>query len=256
MSLRLTWPLPAALAWLAAWAVFAALRSAGVVPPLAVCAAAVIGASLAVAASTPWRRVFVAAGFPLSVLASGAAAGVPAWAWLTPLALLLLVYPLHAWCDAPLFPTPAKALNGLARFAALPEGASVLDGGCGLGAGLIELRREYPRAAFAGVEWSWPLALACRLRCRFARIRRGDLWAVDWSGCDLVYLFQRPESMPRAAEKAARELRPGAWLASLEFELQGFAATAVIDAEGAKRVWLYQAPMRRSAPRGPGATRA
>jgi hypothetical protein len=47
----------------------------------------------------------IAAGFPLSLALTGAA-GLPAWAWLVPLALLLLVYPLNAWRDAPLFPTP------------------------------------------------------------------------------------------------------------------------------------------------------
>ena len=82
----------------------------------------------------------------------------------------------------------------------------------------VELRREYPsaRAARPRVE----LAAAPRLRLALplrATVRRADIWAADWSGYDLVYLFQRPESMPRAAAKAARELRPGAWLASLEF---------------------------------------
>ena len=57
--------------------------------------------------STPWRRVFIAAGFPLSLAASGLAGAMPAWGWLLPLALLALVYPMNAWRDAPLFPTPA-----------------------------------------------------------------------------------------------------------------------------------------------------
>ena len=36
------------------------------------------------------------------------------------LALLLAVYPLNAWRDAPLFPTPAGALQGLETIAPLP----------------------------------------------------------------------------------------------------------------------------------------
>ena len=31
--------------------------------------------------------------------------------------------------------------------------------------------------------------------------RRGDIWAADWSGYELVYLFQRPESMARALSR-------------------------------------------------------
>ena len=241
MSLR--WPLPAALAWLAAWVLFTALRSAGAGSAVAVAAATLLGAAFAWPSGTPWRRVFVAAGFPLSLLARGAAAGVPAWAWLAPLVLLAFVYPLHAWRDAPLFPTPSGALQGLAALAPLADGARVLDGGCGLGAGLRELQREYPRAALTGIEWSRLLAFACKQRCRFAAVQRGDLWAADWSGFDMVYLFQRPESMERAAQKAVRDLRPGAWLASLEFEMEGWTAAAVLDAESAKRVWLYRAPL-------------
>lgn len=201
-----------------------------------------LGLVLALPAATRWRRIFVAAGFPLSLAASGVAGALPAWAWLLPLGLLLLLYPLNAWRDAPMFPTPDGALQGLARLAPLPEGAAVLDAGCGLGDGLRELQREYPAASLAGIEWSWPLRLACAWRCRFARVRRGDIWAADWTRQDLVYLFQRPESMPRAVAKARRELRAGAWLASLEFEVPGLPPSAVLRAPGRKPVWLYQMP--------------
>jgi trans-aconitate methyltransferase len=133
-------------------------------------------------------------------------------------------------------------LRGLAARAALPEGARILDAGCGLGAGLRELHREYPSARLDGLESSWPLRFACAWRCRFARIRRADIWLVDWSTYDLVYLFQRPESMPRAAEKAARELRRGAWLVSLEFEATSLSPQHVLECADGRLVWLYQAP--------------
>ena len=115
----------------------------------------------------------------------------------------------------------------------------------GLGAGLVALQAQYPCAQIHGWEWSWPLALLCQLRCRFARVRRADIWARDWSGCDLVYLFQRPESMPRALEKAAAELRPGAWLVSLEFEALGWQPRARLETVPGKPVWLYQVPFKR-----------
>ncbi len=243
-GLRLVWPLPALLSWAGGWAVFALLRAAGAPLAAAITAAVALGAALSVVGSTPWRRVFIAAGFPLSLAASGLAGAMPAWGWLLPLALLAVVYPLNAWRDAPLFPTPTDALNGLARLVPLPPRAHILDAGCGLGDGLIELRREYPRAALHGLEWSWPLRFLCAWRCRDARVRRADIWAADWSACDLVYVFQRPESMDRAAEKATRELRPGAWLVSLEFDAPGFAPTKVIECADGRRLWLYQVPFR------------
>lgn len=255
---RLVWPLPALLAWGTCWALFIALSRLAAPLSLAIGLAIALGLVLALPLSTRWRRIFVAAGFPLSLAASGLAAGLPGWAWLLALAALVLLYPLNTWRDAPMFPTPHDALRGLASLAPLHAGAQVLDAGCGLGDGLRELRREYPLARLAGVEWSWPLRLLCALRCRFARVSRGDLWASDWSQQDLVYLFQRPESMPRALEKASRELRPGSWLASLEFEVPGVRPSASLRRPGRKPVWLYRAPLqpRVTAPGSGGPARA
>ena len=243
-SVNRSWPLPAFAAWAACWIVFASIARLGASLAAAFVAAGLVGAALSLIGATPWRRVFVGCGFPLSFAASGSAGALPAWAWLLPLALLALVYPRRAWRDAPFFPTPAGALRGLARGVPLARGAAVLDAGCGLGAGLVELRREYPQAALEGIEWSWPLWLAGAARCRFARIRRGDLWSADWSRFALIYLFQRPESMARAAAKAAHELNPGAWLASLEFEVASLQPQLVLDGGDGRRVWLYRAPFR------------
>jgi hypothetical protein len=243
-SLVIAWPLPALAAWATCWAAFAALVALGAAPLTGLLVAGVLGTLLAATGSTPWRRLFIGTGFPLSAAALGAAGAQPAWAWLLPLGLLAVVYPVRAWRDAPLFPTPADALRGVAGVARLAAGASVLDAGCGLGAGLRELHREYPQADVHGVEFSWPLRIACALRCRFAAVRRGDLWADDWSAHDLVYLFQRPESMPRAVAKAAAELRAGAWLASLEFAAPGLLADHSLELAGERRVWLYRAPFR------------
>jgi hypothetical protein len=234
------WPLPALCAWALAWGLFAGLRWLGTPLVVAVFLAAVLGAALCVIGNTPWRRLFVALGVPLCLAASGVAGALPAWVWLVPLGLLLLMYPLNAWHDAPLFPTPTGALQGLAPMIALPANALVLDAGCGLGAGLRELHRAYPHANLVGLEWSWPLRFICALRCHFAQVRRADIWAADWSSFDLVYLFQRPESLPRAIEKARRELRPGAWLASLEFDAKDVAPTRVLSCADGRRVWLYQ----------------
>ena len=245
------WPLPALLGWLAAWSAFAALRPLSA--PLALALGSAAGAGCACFATTRMRRALVALGFPLSLVASGAATGLPAWAWLMPLALLAAAYPRATWRDAPLFPTPAGALDGLAAAVPLPPGASVLDAGCGLGHGLAALRRAYPDARLQGVEYSTPLAALAALRCRRAplraAVRRGDMWAADWGGHALVYLFQRPESLPRAVAKARRELADGAWLASLEFEAAELEPQAVLRRAGERPLWLYRAPfVERRAP--------
>lgn len=239
----LPWPLPALLAWALAWGVCLALRAGAAPLWAALLLPSLAGLACSIMGATRWRQIFIALGFPLSWLLqglTGGAAALPAWMWLVPLAVLLLAYPMHAWRDAPLFPTPPGVLQGLAEQVDLPAGARVLDAGCGTGAGLIELHRVLPQAELQGIEWSWPWRWWAGLRCPWARVRRGDMWADDWHACRLVYLFQRPESMPRAVEKARRELSPGAWLVSLEFEATQLKPHAVLRNVADKPVWVYR----------------
>ncbi len=249
----LTWPLPALLTWALAWGLALALRAVQA-PLWAVLmlptALGVCATWLPFVAATTWRRVFVAAGFPMSVLALGQGAGLPAWLWLAPLALLLLAYPVHAWRDAPVFPTPRGALRELPLHAPLVAAADqanvqILDAGCGMGDALAELHAVYPQARLHGIEWSWLWRVVAALRCPWARVRQGDMWAQSWADFDLVYLFQRPETMPRALEKALREMRPGSWLVSLEFEArdaQGLSLKphARLQAGGGRPIWVYR----------------
>ena len=53
-------------------------------------------------------------------------------------------------------------------------------------------------------------------------------------------MFQRPESMGPAADKARRELRPGAWLVSLEFEAPALRPEAVLRNVHGKPAWVYR----------------
>jgi len=242
----MTWPLPALVAWGLSWLVFISLASAGAPTLAALFSGCALGVAASVLGQTWWRREIIALGFPLSLAASGAAS-LPAWAWLLPLLLLLLIYPLNAWRDAPLFPTPSSALKGLPAHIKPGLSALILDAGCGLGDGLIALRCAFPQARLHGLEWSWPLRALCALRCPWARVRQGDIWRADWSAYDVVYLFQRPESMARAADKARAELREGAWLVSLEFEATPLQADAVLHTVPGKPVWLYRQPLHERA---------
>jgi hypothetical protein len=102
----------------------------------------------------------------------------------------------------------------------------------------------YPEAELHGLEWSWPLRWLCALRCPWAQVRRGDIWKADWSTYQMVYLFQRPESMCKAVEKARAELAPGAWLVSLEFPALDLEPDAVLAGDRARPVWAYRVPLR------------
>lgn len=241
MDRHMPWPAPALLAWAACWVLYLGLRRIQIDASTAFIVPFALGLGMALGTQRWWRRLMVGLGFPLSLVLSGQAE-LPPWAWLAPLLLLLVLYPLKAWRDAPLFPTPSGALRDLAAHAPLPQGGRVLDAGCGLGHGLIALRRAYPQARLQGLEWSWPLRLLCGLRCPWAQVRQGDIWRADWSRYDVVYLFQRPESMDRAAAKAGAELAPDRWLVSLEFEVPSLRPQAVLQCDDGRNVWLYRTP--------------
>ncbi len=238
-SAVLRWPAPALLAWAAAWALHLAVRRAAWPEAAAFTLALLVPLLIAMRIDRGWRRAIVAAGFPLSWLALHAQA-MPAWTWLVAAAALAVAYPARAWRDAPFFPTRHDALLGLPSKLGLPPSPRVLDAGCGAGDGLLALRAAWPDAVCEGVEWSRPLAWLTRLRCPFARVRRGDLWADDWSGWDVVYVFQRPESMPRAWDKARAQMREGAWLVSLEFTVPGVRPTVTLEpADGGRPVHAW-----------------
>ena len=242
------WPLPALLSWLAAWFIYAAVLALGASPGPALALGAGVGAALGWLQDARWRRLIVALGFPVSLLALGWQGGASGLLWLLPLALLWWLYPRRTWSEAPLFPTPRAALAQLPALAPLPPGARVLDAGCGVGDGLRELLHAYPQARVEGVEWSRPLALLARWRVRGTTVRQGDLWADDWAPFALVYVFQRPESMPRVWAKACAELAPGAWLVSLDFAIPDVEPAASWQLPSGQPVWLYQ-QVRKAAPK-------
>jgi hypothetical protein len=116
-----------------------------------------------------------------------------------------------------------------------------------LGHGLRALHRLWPQAQLTGLEWSRPLAWATAWLCPWARVQRGDMWAADWSGFELVYLFQRPESMARAYQKALAQMAPGTLLVSLEFAVPQVQPLLCLAAAGRRSVWVYLLPAINSA---------
>lgn len=265
---RWQWPLPALAAWGGGWAVVLLASGLGAAPAWALLLGLLPGLALAFKAAPGWRRALVVLGLPVMLLVQGGLAAVPSWAWLAAAALLLALYPVQAWRDAPLYPTAPDALIALSRHLPLPDGARVLDAGSGLGHGLVALRRAYPTADLLGVERSLLLRTLSRLR-RFSplrgsggsagpaglggprgtdglggawRVTGGDFWVLSWRAFDLVYLFQRPETMPGAWRKACEQMRPGAWLVSLEFAVPGRKPDIELQTPGGRWLGAYRIP--------------
>ncbi len=245
MFTLIRWPLAALSLWAALWLTHLLALGQGMpagwamlLPTLAGIAASALARLRGISTA---RAVALALGFPVSLWFLGVSQ-LPAWIWLLPLGLVFWIYPVHAWRDAPVFPTPLQALQAVPAQAPLPQGARILDAGCGAGDGLKALRLAYPQAQCVGLEFSRPLSWVARLRCPWAQVRCADIWQDDWGAYDMVYLFQRPETMPRALAKAQAEMKAGSWLVSLEFEGRDCTPTAVVEASPGRPVWLYQWP--------------
>ena len=162
-------------------------------------------------------------------------AAVPAGLRLLALGALALIYPLNTGAMRPC--SRRRRRCRLARVWCRCRPRRVLDAGCGLATACASCiastrRRSLPAWNGAGRCVS-PAPGAAPSRA--SRARPG---ASDWSQ-DLVYLFQRPESMPRAL--TAPRAAPGRSLASLNSEAPEGAPAPCRCRAGAKLVWLYRA---------------
>jgi len=135
--------------WGAAWYVYIFLVELGMHSSVAMLFSTFVGVS---AAAMGWHRgisqaraAALAMGFPVSFWLLGMGT-IPSWVWLLPLVLIVWIYPMRAWRDAPVFPTPLNALRDVPRYAILPAQAKILDAGCGAGDGLKALRVAYVNA--------------------------------------------------------------------------------------------------------------
>lgn len=261
------WPLPAVFAWAAGWTLMLAASWLGWPAGVALLLGTVPALWLQAWVLPGWRRGVVLGGLPLLMLTTAGVSSVGPGVWLALALLLLALYPLQAWRDAPVFPTPPDALRGLREAVALAPGAVVLDAGSGLGHGMVALRQAFPWAQVQGVESSLLLVMLSRWRLRreyrrsadcnpdlgssstadalerslaAPRVLRGDMWAMSWARFDLVYFFQRPESMRCAWDKACSELVAGAWVVSLEFEVPGVAPTGRLTCPDGRFLWIYR----------------
>lgn len=164
----------------------------------------------------------------------------PAW-WAGAAAAVLLVFGATFRTRVPLFISARAVRAALAGLLEPDRGARMIDLGCGLGHVITAVKRARPDCECEGVELAWLPYLVSRLRGvrTGCRVERRDLMSVDLSRYDLVYAFLSPAPMHELWQKARREMRPGARLVSLAFEVPGVAPHAVIAVSPKPRHRLY-----------------
>lgn len=167
--------------------------------------------------------------------------GLPGWVWAIAFALAASVYWTSFRTQVPLFLSNRKTVAALA--AALPAGPlRILDIGSGTGSFVRAFCRLRPDAQVHGIEAApAPAALAAWLARGLgnARLARGDFFAADWSGYDVVYAFLSPVPMAQVWDKACAEMRPGSVLISNSFPVPGIAPDGVLPVDDRRKTQLY-----------------
>ncbi len=186
--------------------------------------AAALGLSTRLDLPPRWQAIM--AGF-VPALWLAQQVSVSAWVWLAALALLLLVYGSTFRGQVPLYLSSSAAHQVLTRLLPEHSSARVFDMGAGIGSALAAIAARRPDIICCGVEWAPLPWLLGRLRWWICRLpvdwRCRDYWQEDLGRYDLVYAYLSPAAMPRLAEKAKAQMRPGSRLVSYRFDIPGLA---------------------------------
>lgn len=140
-------------------------------------------------------------------------------------ALLWLLVP--AWYGLPPISAGKDRICKALDLAHPAPGETFYDLGCGHGRALVIAAREYGLRA-VGVEAGPVQRAVSRLNAFWngvssqVRIEAGDFFKTELRKADIVYAYLTPSHGRRLGEKLARELKPGARVVTVAFDLPGW----------------------------------
>lgn len=236
--------LKALVAQLAGWAIAIALARTHWLPAgiasvvlTQVCGAVAVAAWLQ---SARWWLVIHALFAPLLLLAQQLALD-PRW-YLAAFIALALVYWSSFRTQVPLYLSNRATVRALHDLLPADRPIRLLDLGSGTGSLLLPLARARPDCRFTGIESAPATWLVSRMRARALAnldLQRGDFFAADWRGQDIVYAFLSPVPMTRVWEKACASLAPDALLISNSFPIAGVTPEREVRLDDRRGTTLY-----------------
>jgi len=144
---------------------------------------------------------------------------------------------------APWVPTRKKDIERFLNFIQMKPGEKFYELGCGDARLAIAAAKKYGVNS-VGVELSIPQVAAAIIRNRLSKtqvkIKWANLFKVDLSDADIVYLFLMPETYAKIKPKLERELKPGARVVSYVWPIVGWEAEKVESVEGKLSLYLYR----------------
>lgn len=157
--------------------------------------------------------------------------------------LLAGSFMIAAWSMAPWVPAWKKDLPRIFNLAQLQPGEIFYDLGCGNGKVVLFAGEKF-QAKATGIELALPMYAVCKVRQFMNRnpnisFRLGNLFSIDISDADVVYVFGMPDKLStRLRQKLEAELKPGTRVVSYVFPI-GDLAPIHIDKPSSDDVSIY-----------------
>ena len=154
---------------------------------------------------------------------------------------------------APFVPSPQNVVERMLQAARVKAGEVVYDLGSGDGRVLITAAQSFGAKA-VGIELSPKEVQTSQERIKALklddkiRVIEGDLLKVDLSEADVVTIYLLTKSNEMLRPNLEKYLKPGARVVSHDYEIRGWVANRVEEAEAHKRIhrlYVYEMPPTR-----------
>lgn len=147
-----------------------------------------------------------------------------------------------AMAGAPWVPTFRKDFDRIVDLAGPKQGDVLYELGCGSAWLSIEMAKRYGVRA-VGVELSIIQVLMAKWRARKVdgvEIKWANMFNVDLSDADIVYLFLVPDTYEKLSPKLKSEMKPGSKVVSYVWEVQGLDVEEVSRSEDSPDIFLHR----------------
>ena len=148
--------------------------------------------------------------------------------------------------DVAFVPTPKLIVRSMLHLASLRRGETLFDLGAGDGRIIIEAARRFGARAI-GIEIDPNLANRIRERIAAtksqAELIEADFFTVDLTPADVVAIYLSASTNERLAPKLSSELRTGARVVSLDYELPGWRVSRQVEVKSSgigRELYLYK----------------
>ena len=157
----------------------------------------------------------------------------------------LFIYLRNSFRKLPYVPIRLEDIPRLITIADIKGEKIFYDLGSGDGRVLIGFARAHKELACSGYEISSFYVFVTNLKARLNRLKncrakKADMFTVDVSDADIVYVYPNPKFAKLINEKILKNLKKGTKVISYCFPIVGLTPTKTSDIYGKREIFLYK----------------